>query len=92
MLRALYQCDAWAIAPWDVFSMDPDLRRDDTVGETRRRAKEQGPARGKRAPVIAAVGRTYFGSRTLLTTWMTPFDWLTSVMVMRPMSPLSETM
>ena len=32
------------------------------------------------------------GSSTVLTTWMTPLDWLTSGMVTRDWSPLASTM
>src|SRR5688572_24163864 len=33
---------------------------------------------GGGAAPCPVVLQSYFGSKTLLTTWMTPFDWLTS--------------
>ena len=62
-----------------------------TQGLRRRRSRAE-TKRGPRAgsPLAAASGgRSYFGSRTLSMTWITPFDWLTSEVEMRAMPPLS---
>ncbi len=59
--------------------------------DTQRR-KHAPAAKRRRAEWFLAAKRLYRGSRTLLTTWMTPFDWLTSPIVTFEALPDSSMM
>lgn len=63
-------------------------RKHGTSCEAGRQARESpnGPA------LIPFAESRYFGNNTLLTTWMTPFDWLTSAIVTRASPPDSSMM
>ncbi|TPN44786.1 hypothetical protein FJ976_25380 [Mesorhizobium sp. B1-1-9] len=51
-----------------------------------------GPRKPQRTCLIPFAGSRYFGNSTLLTTSMTPFDWLTSAIVTLASPPDSSMM